>query len=228
MPSLTTSLRWMTPGHGLPVALGHDERRAAAGGDRVDDRADLGGDVAAAVAHPRGDHGRPRPCGSGGRRPRSTPAHPGLGGERHEARAWRARPRSARAGRARLARTTIERPSGVSSARLDSWAASASSPRRRRRPGGARRPGGCRRVIVPVLSSSRVVTSPAASTARPDIASTLRCTSRSMPAMPIADSSAPIVVGIRQTSSATSTTIDCGGPGVDRERLQRRRRPRGR
>jgi hypothetical protein len=59
--------------------------------------------------------------------------------------------------------------------------------------------------MVPVLSSSRVVTSPAASTARPDIASTLRCTSRSIPAMPIADSSAPMVVGIRQTSSATST-----------------------
>ena len=61
------------------------------------------------------------------------------------------------------------------------------------------------RVMVPVLSSSSVFTSPAASTARPDMASTLRCTSRSMPAMPIADSSAPIVVGIRQTSSATST-----------------------
>jgi hypothetical protein len=60
-------------------------------------------------------------------------------------------------------------------------------------------------VIVPVLSSRSVFTSPAASTARPDTASTLRCTSRSIPAMPIADSSAPIVVGIRQTSSETST-----------------------
>ena len=47
--------------------------------------------------------------------------------------------------------------------------------------------------------------SPAASTARPDIAITLRWTSRSIPAMPIAESSAPIVVGIRQTSSATRT-----------------------
>ena len=62
------------------------------------------------------------------------------------------------------------------------------------------------RVIVPVLSSSNVLTSPAASTARPDMASTLRWTSRSMPAMPIADSNAPIVVGIRHTSSATRTT----------------------
>ena len=77
--------------------------------------------------------------------------------------------------------------------------------RARRRPGRTRWPAGCPRVIVPVLSSSRVLTSPAASTARPLIASTLRCTRRSMPAMPIADSSAPIVVGIRQTSSDTST-----------------------
>ena len=61
-------------------------------------------------------------------------------------------------------------------------------------------------VIVPVLSNSNVLTSPAASTTRPDIASTLRCTSRSMPAMPIADSNAPMVVGIRHTSSATRTT----------------------
>ena len=58
---------------------------------------------------------------------------------------------------------------------------------------------------MPVLSSNSVFTSPAASTARPLIASTLRCTSRSMPAMPIADSNAPMVVGIRHTSSATST-----------------------
>ena len=41
-----------------------------------------------------------------------------------------------------------------------------------------------------------------------------------MPAMPIAESSAPIVVGIRQTSSATSTMTDCSALGVDGERLQ--------
>ena len=53
-----------------------------------------------------------------------------------------------------------------------------------------RRPTPCRlpSVIVPVLSSSNVCTSPAASTARPLMASTLRCTRRSMPAMPMADS----------------------------------------
>ena len=67
-------------------------------------------------------------------------------------------------------------------------------------------------VMVPVLSSSSVWTSPAASTARPDIARTLRCTMRSIPAMPIAESNAPIVVGIRHTSSATSTMIFCSAP----------------
>ena len=60
-------------------------------------------------------------------------------------------------------------------------------------------------VIVPVLSSSSTSTSPAASTARPLMASTLRRTRRSMPLMPMALNNPPIVVGIRQTSSATST-----------------------
>ena len=82
---------------------------------------------------------------------------------------------------------------------------SASSVCRRHRPPGNSAPRRFPSVIVPVLSSSSVFTSPAASTARPDMASTLRCTSRSMPAMPIADSSAPIVVGIRQTRRTTST-----------------------
>ncbi len=66
--------------------------------------------------------------------------------------------------------------------------------------------------MVPVLSSNSVSTSPAASTARPDIASTLNRTSRSMPAMPIADNSAPMVVGISVTNSATSTTTDIDPP----------------
>ena len=106
----------------------------------------------------------------------------------------------------------MERPSGVSSARLDSWAASARSASVT--PGTARNSAACRlpSVMVPVLSSSSVLTSPAASTARPDIASTLCCTSRSIPAIPIADSSAPMVVGIRHTSRATSTISDCCAP----------------
>ena len=80
-----------------------------------------------------------------------------------------------------FASTTIDRPSGVSSASDDSCAASASSCGLT--PGSATNSVACRlpNVIVPVLSSSSVCTSPAASTARPDIASTLRCTSRSMP-----------------------------------------------
>ena len=47
--------------------------------------------------------------------------------------------------------------------------------------------------------------SPAASTARPLVARTLCLTSRSMPLIPIALSNPPIVVGIRQTRSETST-----------------------
>ena len=57
-------------------------------------------------------------------------------------------------------------------------------------------------VIVPVLSRSSVSTSPATSTALPLLAIRLAARARSMPAMPIAASRAPIVVGIRQTNSA--------------------------
>ncbi len=60
-------------------------------------------------------------------------------------------------------------------------------------------------VMVPVLSSSKVSTSPAASTARPEVATTLKRISRSMPAMPMADKRPPMVVGIKVTNSATST-----------------------
>ena len=58
-------------------------------------------------------------------------------------------------------------------------------------------------VIVPVLSSSTVSMSPATSTALPLLAMMLARSARSIPAMPIAASNAPIVVGIRQTTSAT-------------------------
>src|SRR6202521_2178954 len=111
-----------------------------------------------------------------------------------------------------FASTTIERPSGVSSASDESWAASAISAAVI--PGAGMNSAAWRfpSVIVPVLSSSNVFTSPAASTARPDIASTLCCTRRSMPAMPIAESRPPIVVGIRQTSRETSTNTVCGDP----------------
>ncbi len=102
----------------------------------------------------------------------------------------------------------MERPSGVSSARDASCAASArscsSTPSAGMNSDAWRLPS----VIVPVLSSSSTSMSPAASTARPDIASTFRRTSRSMPAMPMHESSAPMVVGIKATSSAISTVVD--------------------
>ena len=47
---------------------------------------------------------------------------------------------------------------------------------------------------------------------RPDIASTLKRTSRSMPAMPIAESSAPIVVGMRVTNNATRMMTEIAPP----------------
>ena len=111
-----------------------------------------------------------------------------------------------------FASTTIERPSGVSSASDESCAASASS--FALTPSTGTNSLACRlpSVIVPVLSSRRTSTSPEASTARPDIASTFRCTSRSMPAIPIAESSAPIVVGISATSSAIRTVVEVGVP----------------
>lgn len=62
-------------------------------------------------------------------------------------------------------------------------------------------------VIVPVLSSRSVFTSPEASTALPLMARTLSCISRSMPAIPIAERSPPMVVGIKQASSETKTAI---------------------
>ena len=104
------------------------------------------------------------------------------------------------------------RPSGVPSARLDSRAAAARSSTVEVPTGISSVARRLPKVMVPVLSSSSVSTSPAASTARPDMASTLRCTSRSMPAMPIAESSAPIVVGIRQTSSAVRMITDWALP----------------
>ena len=116
--------------------------------------------------------------------------------------AERSRPRRSNSS---FASTTIERPSGVSSGSEESCAASASS--RSLTPGTGRKRAAWRlpSVIVPVLSSSSTETSPAASTARPEVASTLRRTRRFMPAMPIAESSAPIVVGMSETKSAAST-----------------------
>ena len=111
-----------------------------------------------------------------------------------------------------FASTTMLRPSGVSSANDASCAASANARGSvwftEMKATAWRLPS----VIVPVLSSNSTSTSPAASTARPDNAITLRRISRSMPAMPMAGSSPPMVVGIRQISSATSTVTVMGAP----------------
>ena len=64
--------------------------------------------------------------------------------------------------------------------------------------------------MVPVLSSRSTSTSPAASTARPLMASTFAWFRRLMPAMPMAESSAPMVVGARHTNSATSEVMVVG------------------
>ena len=59
-------------------------------------------------------------------------------------------------------------------------------------------------VIVPVLSKIIVLISPQVSTALPDIAMTLNLFTLSIPAIPMAESNPPIVVGIKQTSKAIS------------------------
>ena len=101
-----------------------------------------------------------------------------------------------------LASTTMLLPSGVSSASDASWATSARSSLVT--PGDGKNSTAILlpRVIVPVLSRRSTSTSPAASTALPDIAITLCLRTRSMPAIPIALRSPPMVVGIRQTASA--------------------------
>jgi hypothetical protein len=120
--------------------------------------------------------------------------------------------RTARAPSRAWPSVTMLLPSGVSSAHDASTAASASAsgatPRAAKNSVAWRLPW----VIVPVLSRNSTSMSPAASTARPEVAITLAWIIRSMPAMPIADNRPPIVVGIRHTSSATRIAIDTGAP----------------
>jgi len=122
--------------------------------------------------------------------PTSDAAHPGLAETMKLAlTSPRSRPRMPYFS---LASTTIERPSGVSSASEASCAASASSCSP---PGHATQRLELGRLPVAErdgagLVEQQRVDSPAASTARPDIASTLKRTRRSCRAMPMADSSA--------------------------------------
>ena len=209
-----------------PAVLGDGERRAARLGDRLGDLVDLahGSALTAgcsartapdAAAVGAGALRKPRTASTAPLRiqepPTSTPLIRlcAVNGTKLALSSASSRPRMPYFS---LASTTIERPSGVSSASEASCAASASScsvtPRSGRNSVAWRLPS----VIVPVLSRSSVSTSPAASTARPDMASTLKRTSRSMPAMPIAESSAPMVVGISVTNSATRTTTGIAPP----------------
>ncbi len=104
------------------------------------------------------------------------------------------------------------RPSAVSSASDVRCAASANASSLTQCAGIKREACRLPCVMVPVLSSSRTSISPAASTARPDMATTLERLKRLMPAMPIAESKAPMVVGARHTNKATNTVMDITWP----------------
>ena len=116
-------------------------------------------------------------------------------------------PNSACAALSFCASVTMLRPSGVSSA-IDACMAQVASIASVT-PGAGKKLAAWRFpwVMVPVLSSSNTSTSPAASTARPDVAMTLACIMRLMPATPTADSRPPMVVGIRHTSKAISAVM---------------------
>ena len=211
MPPLTMSLRWITPSTKLSCATTSGVPPARA--TRSTSSSRRGGHAAALLLDPALD-------GVGGAL--AVPvavhvdaAHPRRRGEGDEGRLVVA---ELAAAQAVASPSRARRSSGPRASRRR--ARRAGRPRRARvasTPSTAMNSEACRlpSVIVPVLSSSSTSTSPDASTARPDMASTLRCTSRSMPAMPIAESSAPIVVGISATSSAIST--------VSRRRACRRR-----
>ena len=195
------------------------ERRAALARDAVDRAVELGRRRAALAARPsaaiasaaplrsmRAVESTPliRVCAVKGTKWRRVPARARARAGRT---AWRARRSSGpRASRRPARRAAPPRPASASATpgigmNSDAW----------------RLPS----VIVPVLSSSSTSTSPEASTARPESASTLRRTRRSMPAMPIALSSAPIVVGMSATSSAISVVTEMSVSAKSRERAQR-------
>ena len=116
---------------------------------------------------------------------------------------------------ARAPSSTIDLPSGVwighrrEDARPDKLPG-----HRTRRPDRSRVALRLPMVIVPVLSSSSVSMSPAVSTALPDLVMTLARSARSIPAMPMAESRPPMVVGIRQTNSEMNAAIGDVGAHV--------------
>ena len=103
--------------------------------------------------------------------------------------------------------STIDLPSGVSSDKEDNRQVSTKSCKLT--PGAVWKWVALRlpMVIVPVLSSNNVSISPAVSTALPDLVITLARSARSIPAIPIAERSPPIVVGIRHTNKEISEAM---------------------
>jgi hypothetical protein len=65
-------------------------------------------------------------------------------------------------------------------------------------------------VIVPVLSKSNTSISPAVSTALPLFVITFALNALSIPAIPIAESNPPIVVGIKHTNNEINAAIVMG------------------
>ena len=186
------------------MPVGHGERRAARLGDRGDGLLHLGGNAGRRATPRAWRSHRRRPCGSRARRGRSRSS----ASARRTARTARSSclQLAARAGRS--VPWPARRSSGPpASRRPGSRAAPTSASSSARTPGAGRNSVAMRlpSVMVPVLSSRIVSTSPAASTARPLMGMTLWRIRRSMPAMPMAESRPPMVVGIRHTSSATIT-----------------------
>ena len=207
MPSLTMSLRWMTPRARAPshTASGVPPESPISPATR----SSSGGSAAPWASRCRATASTAplRIC----RPSRSQPLMRvwAVKGMKVAPSSVRSRPRRSNCC---TTRAQIDRPSGVSSASDASWAASARSSRLT--PGAGMNSDATRlpRVMVPVLSSSSEFTSPAASTARPLVAITFLRRSRSMPAMPMAESSPPMVVGMRQTRSATTAVAESVTP----------------
>ncbi len=168
MPGLTTSLRWMTPSSAR--AVGHRERRAAGAGDAVDRRRGIRRAPGPASRPANFSTASTAPLRSR-RPPRSTPDRRVCGGEGNDMQSVR------RQGSGSLEAELGfgQRDDGAAFRRL---VGEAGEQRRFRQLGADRRRGTGRnsvamrlpKVMVPVLSSSSVSTSPAASTARPEVA----------------------------------------------------------
>ncbi len=153
------------------LPFGDDQRRAAALGDVFDGVADFAVHVAA-LAAARIDRWRRRPLCGFARPSKSTPLMRvwAENGMKFAPSSWMLRPRRPYFS---LAKTTMLRPSGVSSASEASWAAVGQVADVHALAGMNSTAWRLPSVIVPVLSSSSTSTSPAASTARPDMAITL-------------------------------------------------------